>query len=1059
MRPLALEMTAFGSYAGKTTVPFEELRNGLFLVTGDTGAGKTTIFDAIVFALYGEASGRDRSPSGLHCDYVDRSVDTLVELRFTQGAKGYTVKRSIHFAKKRGTDDKYSDAKISAVLYEPDRDPIEGAEKVTARCTEILGLNAEQFRKIVMLAQGEFREFLKADSDKKNEILGKLFDNSAYVYLQNLLKEAKNELQRRREDDLAALTQLMDFGFRLPEDKNAEDYLPMHPELLLHLEELTKQDAVRLDALKREQKTAQEQVSALNERKGAAVQINSQFRKLAEAEEKAVRLAAQELEITARKQQLRKAEIALHQAEPALQKAALAAGTLRQAEQQIAGLEKQLKMDAEAADQAKRVTEQDEEKNTRVSELERQIHITEEQIPRYREVQQTRDLKRSAETAAAGATAQRERLENRESVLKDTLAAAEQKLADWSDIDAEVVRKAQTAKEAAEQRDTFRKEGGLLDQLKDLKNDESGYDVLCEEMSKAAAEAGRSMELYSSLYQRFLSGQAGVLAEQLGRSLQREGEASCPVCGTRLCREHIPQLTGMPEGTPTQEQVEEARQKQEEAENTRADLDRKAAALKTKITERGEVLFQTVKKLLPACETREQMNDSGWLNEQVAVLKDRADAAAAALDAARQTQKEKDQLLSQVARDKNTRKVIASQLEEAKRSEAEQQQKVLELDARIREQTGVLTFPDENAAQAQLASWKQEKADLKGVIESNRKAWEKAEEQRKLTLDRLGQKQKELPLLQKEKETADISEEAVLAETGFLTREAVEAALVPMGTDSREGWLSAESKALHDYDAECRHTEKERRELREQLQGKALTDLDELEEQIRKADELLTAANSKTAGQESLLQNHRDTLQRAAEIRQTLDRTEHAAQRIGRLSDLAVGTSGEGGKLSFDRYVMGTVFREILEMANRRMDILSGGKYELMHKMEADRRSAKAGLDIDVMDLSTGRRRSSDSLSGGEAFFTSLSLALGLSDVVQSHAGGKTLDALFIDEGFGSLSDGVLDKALEVLNQLTEGNRLVGIISHVDKLGESIPQKILVKNGEKGSRLSVEFSA
>jgi exonuclease SbcC len=137
---------------------------------------------------------------------------------------------------------------------------------------------------------------------------------------------------------------------------------------------------------------------------------------------------------------------------------------------------------------------------------------------------------------------------------------------------------------------------------------------------------------------------------------------------------------------------------------------------------------------------------------------------------------------------------------------------------------------------------------------------------------------------------------------------------------------------------------------------------------------------------------------------------------------------------------------------------MSGGKYQLIHKSSADRKNAKAGLDIEVLDISTGQQRPSGSLSGGEAFFTSLSLALGLSDVVQNHAGGKKLDTLFIDEGFGSLSDDVLDKALDVLNQLTEGNRLVGIISHVDKLGESIPQKIRVKNTDKGSTLSLELA-
>ena len=145
-------------------------------------------------------------------------------------------------------------------------------------------------------------------------------------------------------------------------------------------------------------------------------------------------------------------------------------------------------------------------------------------------------------------------------------------------------------------------------------------------------------------------------------------------------------------------------------------------------------------------------------------------------------------------------------------------------------------------------------------------------------------------------------------------------------------------------------------------------------------------------------------------------------------------------------------------MANRRLDIMSGGRYELMHKVEASHRSAKAGLETEVLDTTIGKTRPSPMLSGGEGFYASLALALGLSDVVQNRAGGMNLDALFIDEGFGTLSPDVLDKALEVLNQLTEGNRLVGIISHVDKLDESIPQKIRVFKDDGGSHAVPVFS-
>ena len=255
MKPISLEMTAFGSYAEKTTIAFDRFSHGLYLITGDTGAGKTTIFDAIMFALYGVASGPDRKPEMMHCDFVDKSVDTEVLLKFRQRDKEYTVRRIIHYRKKRGSADQFGDAVVSAVLHEPDRDPVEIATRVTERCTELLGLNAEQFRKIVMLAQGEFKEFLKADSDKKNEILGKLFDNSSYVRYQTLLKSARDELREKREAVRKTIADTMETLFLPPETSEGvspELYLPGHPGLTENLRALTAEEEQRQKRLDEE---------------------------------------------------------------------------------------------------------------------------------------------------------------------------------------------------------------------------------------------------------------------------------------------------------------------------------------------------------------------------------------------------------------------------------------------------------------------------------------------------------------------------------------------------------------------------------------------------------------------------------------------------------------------------------------------------------------------------------------------------------------------------------------------------------------------------------------
>ena len=282
--------------------------------------------------------------------------------------------------------------------------------------------------------------------------------------------------------------------------------------------------------------------------------------------------------------------------------------------------------------------------------------------------------------------------------------------------------------------------------------------------------------------------------------------------------------------------------------------------------------------------------------------------------------------------------------------------------------------------------------------------------------------------------------------------------MAPIGDADGETWLKQEQEAQTAFASDLAHTAEEVHSLAAQLEGQSRADLSQLlEEKAGITDEAKkTEAQLESVSQ--LVLNHEEVHKGLEAAFLALAQTEPQWQRISRLSDLASGINTDGGKVSFDRYVMGAVFREILQMANIRLDIMSGGKYRLEHQTRASRKNAKAGLDISVWDQTTGKSRDAGSLSGGESFFTSLALALGLSDVVQNHAGGKKLDALFIDEGFGSLSDDVLDKALTVLNQLTEGNRLVGLISHVDRLSESIPQKLVVTNNGHGSTVRTELS-
>ncbi len=1051
MRPLYLEMTAFGSYAGTTALPFEKLTHGLYLVTGDTGAGKTTIFDAIMFALYGSASGSDRSPDMLHCDHVPKSEDTVVRLRFAQGGKDYEVERRLHFSKKRGTD-QYNEARPDAQLIEPDCEPTEGASKVTARIEALLGLNAEQFRKIIMLAQGEFREFLNADSDKKNEILGRLFDSAPYVWYQNLLAGARDELKARRAGQSEKLHALMENVFQPPAGE-LEDYQAGHPRLLENLAALIEQEAQGLRELENARGELNKQIAALNTQKGAAEADNARLAELQRVQTALAELEAKGAEIETRKAAWVLAEKAVHRAKPAMDETQKAGTALAATRAEIDTLNSQLVSYRDAVQAAEKTVEADAETNAALGQLAAEIRDIALKLPRYEELEKKAEEKAAAEKAGSkAAQALAGEIKKLDTLSAETAALREQYRAlDNADSEAEAAKHLdERARETVQALACIRAE---TDAIRALEGDLAARQERLEQLTGKAAQAEAK---YAELYRRFIAGQAGLLASDLRRRLKEDGEAACPVCRTRLDRESAERLPALTEDTPDQERVDAAKAEHEKAERLRAEQATGRAALAAAIDSRVAALLERALPLLPGCNGWEDLRDGAELDEAAEAAAQKQTEADHALAEAEMRRAERQRIRELLPQKEQAQEAAWVRIEELNREVHTQDGIAREAEAVLRELRKQLCFPDAEAAKAEQKALEEKRDRLTSLLQAHREALEGARQQLDTAQGSLAEKEKLATKQESALADASTALAATLAETGFADTDAVLAALSPVGADA-EGWLKAEQQSFITHAETLRHTREQAARLEEQTAGKSFTDLSALDEALAQLGGEYDAANGSCARQAALVRNHTDVREQAKALRAELEASEGAWTRLDRLAALAVGSSGEGGKLSFDRYVMGAVFREILEAANRRMELMSGGRYTLMHKTGADRRNAKAGLEIEVLDNSTGQLRPSGSLSGGEGFFTSLALALGLSDVVQNHAGGKQMDALFIDEGFGTLSDDVLDRALDVLNQLTEGNRLVGIISHVDKLDESIAQKVRVKNTGKGSTLTLEL--
>ena len=1060
MRPLYLEMTAFGSYAAPTSLPFEQLRQGLYLVTGDTGAGKTTLFDAISFALYGVASGSERSPDMFHCDRVPKSTDTVVRLRFSQGGREYTVERSIHFAKKRGSDNQYGEAKISALLWEPEREVLEGASKVTARCEALLGLNAEQFRKIIMLAQGEFREFLKADSDKKNEILGKLFDSAPYVWYQNLLAGARDSLRAERHEQRERLRVLLQNSLRLPDGLSPEDaarFLPEHPALIESLHALTEADRAELARLHAVRAEYERQIAALNTRKGAAAADNEQLRELEKLRQTMDTLQAQGPEIQARRDAWTLAEKAVHRARPALERVekAEAAETATRAEIEALNTERAAcRADVQAAQAA---VDADGETAAEITALAAKIHTIDELLPRYADLRQRQAERSAAGQAAAAAAGEQEREEKKLAAVTAELEELRKKLLTLEDADAEAAEASHRDERARERLEALDGENGVRAEISAIREQQQSRLKLQARFAKLTAQALAADAQYSDLYRRFIAGQAGLLAGELRQRLEAEGEADCPVCRSRLDRAQIPQLAVPAAQTPERQAVEQARTAREKAEQQRSREETALAALDTHLEARKTALLDRALPLLPDCDGWDMLASESWFAAVLAEARAQKRDTAAAHAKALARQNERRRYKTQQPEKEAQQKALQLRIEALKKEVGLQDTAAQAALAAMKELQKQLPFPDDTRAGAEKRALEAKLSRLSAEVQAHRAALEEAAHRLDTASGALQEKSMLAERQQAERQAAQAALASTLDVTGFADADAVRLALAPIGAEDAEDWLKAEQRRFTAHEEALRYTGAQLRKLETQTAGKQHTDLGVLDAELAALGQACAEANEACAARASLLSNHEQVLEKAAALSTSLLESEGVWTRLDRLAALAMGANGEGGKLSFDRYVMGAVFREILEMANRRLALMSGGRYELVHKTAADRRNAKAGLEIEVLDNSTGQPRPSGSLSGGEAFFTSLALALGLSDVVRSHAGGRQMEALFIDEGFGTLSDDVLDKALDVLNQLTEGKRLVGIISHVDKLSESIPQKIRVRSGEKGSTLTLEL--
>lgn len=915
MRPLTLTLSAFGPYAGQITLALEQLgKNGLYLIRGDTGAGKTSIFDAIAFALYGEASGDQREAAMFRSQYAAPDTPTFVELTFESAGKTYRVRRVPEYTRPAKRGGGVTLQRAEAELTMPDGRVVTRVKEVGQAVREIVGVDREQFAQIAMIAQGDFLKLLVASTEERMRIFRQIFHTGRYQKLQAALRDQLAALSRARDKLRDGLMQAVGSA-RYPADSVLGQRLADAQAGRLLLQET----AALLDEIVRQDSAAQEAGRRALER------LDKQIGQ-------AARTLGQARELAAARTQLRDAQAKRQAIQQEMEKAGAARAALAARKPEREALAQQA---AALAEEVRR--------HEACSRLDQALEAAQ---------------KRYTAGCAAQAACAKQLTD-----LADQQAAAragQERLAD-SAIRAEKQR-AEHAALLEEQR-AF---NGLSRDLDAVAASARQYARVQKDYLAAAQSAEAAQGRYQQMNRAFLDEQAGILA------LGLQDGAPCPVCGA--CSHPRPAQVTL--GAPREADLEQAKQQAAAAQAEAGRLSAEAGQLRGALEARRAGLQQRARELLgdvPCEEMAEQIAAAG------AALRDRLAACKSALDQAQQDMRQLDQF-------GHTLRTLEQAVQQAQARQAAAQQAI----ARAEQDT------------QHLARQKQELAD--GLRYPDQAAARRAAQQTKDTIQDLDRRT----------EQAEQAYQACKSQA-----------------DALEGTIAA---------------------LAGQLEHAPEIDMETIQAELEACNARRRALEDGQTARAARLDRNQDALRALETHGAALAEAEQKWGWVKSLADTAGGQLVGREKIMLETYVQMTYFDRILARANTRLMVMSRGQYELKRRAQAENNRRQSGLELDVVDHYNGSVRSVKTLSGGESFQAALSLALGLSDEVQSAAGGVQLDVMFVDEGFGSLDEEALEQAVRALSDLSGGNRLIGIISHVEALARRIDRQIVVtKHGTAGS--------
>ncbi|EAC2858281.1 SMC family ATPase [Listeria monocytogenes] len=1014
MRPIKLTMQAFGAYAKKEVIDFEKLgTEQIFVISGKTGAGKSTIFDAISFAIFGKANTFDRESFSMRSHFATDKEITEVTLAFRLKDKIYQISRipQQEIAKQRGNGTTTSPQK--AELYELINDKMKllasSVRDVNTKMEELIQLNVDQFRQILMIPQGEFRELLVSDSKEKEVILQRLAHTVYYEKVENLLWEKQKQaeiLVVEARKKVAELAELSLPGVEVS-GKTTSEISVLQAEAIQSEQMILTELENKLSIIRKQTSEAVEKVTLAKEQLLDWQNLDKYTEEIAtlEIEKDFYQAIEVRLEAAKRASNLRSQDALCIRLKEQLE-------TAEQTEKQVAFEAEEVKV------QFSHVKKQKEALAEKEAELEinkRTLFQLEEMEPKILELEMISIQKRRAELEWKEATTLLEEIVNSEQKIIAELQSVESRLVEINQAELtylEVINKRTTVEAIIE------KEQELVSKRMKMVAWDSEKQTEEQKLVQLLAEKAEIETTIEQEETKLQKEQAATIAAHI-----HDGEA-CPVCGSYS----HPALAKFGE-TANLETLEVAKGKLHEKLLAITTTEKTISQLEWQLNEWAGIKELSLTEVQQTLTENIQLANN--LAEQIAQLQ------------AKVAQKETIQATLESLNNKQNETITEKNKVALEVEKLHQQVQMVSGKLSYLEQSIPTEFRDK-------VVFESKKKELSEKIEAHIKQANQVDALFRQTEKETTRLESTLQSAQKTtvdaKEALQVQREIfkeAMKQNDFLSYDAY-----------KQAFMSAEEQKIQeekvaDYERKRHLAVSRQADLKEKLQNKQKPNIEQLEFIMKEKQLELSQSEENTMKQREFVTKRKELVENYQNSIQTVEQAEENYADIGLLADAARGKNAR--RLTFERYILAMFLDTIIHRANHRLSKMTSGRFELQRKMEKAKGNVQSGLELEVFDEYTGLTRHVKTLSGGESFKTSLALALSLAEVVQEMAGGISLETMFIDEGFGTLDPESLEAAVECLLETQENGRLVGIISHVPELKERISARLEVTATNHGS--------